>query len=479
MISDPYGSTTEKFTTSEIFGRGTDYDEVDGDDHSDRYVDGDDHSDLKVDGVDHSDRNVDGDDHSDRNVNDTGNKDHGSSDGYPVDEFGKRQVAGHDDNGTGTDGGPEEGGSTYGQHIGWKIEMLVGIVAREHLRCGHGGCNVLNMADPLRVKNAVSKVTKQNFVAFKDARLRGASNGSLEYLSLDRDSVRAVCRFPELVANGTYKTNVPNAHGGRFVVTVNQVHVNVTARFNDHRRGHGFVEPDAVTAGAVTVTAEAGADQSEVDAVRRSVDAKYRSVLIRAAATDLRGSTRKGMVARLKTEMKIPISSATGPLPVDGTYENGLQVRMSVSFNHSRARQNPSSGHRGHVNSVTYALTTEREYEMRFDVHVNHLRWTSDLAVTTPDGRAHRWPSVEFTTDDLRIHVTAVMFTAAADRPRSCRRIDAKVRTKDLRFELPSGSTTPDVAVSGDKLARFVERALETQVMGSLTRDLCHDRIDA
>lgn len=420
---------------------------------------------------------MDGDEDTDRYVDDTvaidsdtSEWDHGTAAGHPLAERG-----------TDTHGASDGSGGTYGRSIVRKIETLVGIVAREHSRCGarSDGCNVLNLADPLRIRNAVHKVTKRNFIAFKEARMRGVANGSLDYLYVGRDSMTAVSRFRELVTDGTYKTNVPDAHGGRFAVTMNQVRGNVTA-LPDRRRGRGSAAgPQSVTAETVTVTAGAGADQPEVEAVRRSVDAKYRAVLTRALAAELKASTAKGLVAGLRTEMKIPISPATtvDPLLVVGTDENGLNVRMSVAINNSYARHH-RPGYRGYVDSLRYDRTSDNAYEMRFDVLVNRFRWTGDLEVTAPGGRTDRWRSVEFSAKDLRFHVTVVMYIPDARQPQACQRIHTVVQTKDVRYELPPGSAAPEMAVSGDSQARFLERALEDQVTDSLTRDLCRGQVD-
>lgn len=356
------------------------------------------------------------------------------------------------------------GCSTLGRDVVNKIAALDLIIAREHQRDG----NLLDVENQLSVKKSAVKITKKNFVSFQNAELRYMKKGTLMYLSLnlEKDNVYMECAFDKLEATGTFKTNLAHTKEGRFAIDMNYIVSNVSANFH---KGKAAIRPASILTIKTNVIAD---NRQDADAIVESIDRKYRSVLERTISVEMYNSTYKGMVDRLKMEMKTSLHGAdnertTKLYDLDWT-EGSLNIHMSNIGGQPWKRINQR------MDSMSYTRKDNDTYKMRFDVNLREFQWVSDLTATF-NGQRTQIPSVQFNMESAQIHVVVLKSVNRQE----CRQIETDVRIRGLRYSLNEQLSSNIRSMIELKLPRFIERSFKMYLKNSINRNICMNRINA
>lgn len=352
--------------------------------------------------------------------------------------------------------------NTLGRNIIRKIVDLDKIVVQEFKY----NKNLLDMKYPLLIKDSVVKITKHNFIKFQNAEMHNLEQGNLEYLSLNlvNDSVYVEYVFVKLSTNGTFKTNLSSTKSGSILIDLNDIRSSVSASF--HKGRHNIIPAKSST---ITVNINA-VNQENIDTIIKSVNKKYRNILEKSISTELYNSTFKGMVNRLKTEMKSSLNDennerATKLYDMNWTEDN-LNIQIYNIGGQSWKQINQK------MDSMSYTRETNNTYKMRFDIHLKELQWTSDLTIII-NGQLDRVQSLNFNINDIRTHI--VLFKSIDNQ--ECLKIEIKTHVNGLRYNLYEQLTTSIKSLIDNKLHGFIERSFEAYIKNALKREVCNNRI--
>lgn len=347
-----------------------------------------------------------------------------------------------------------------------KFAVLNRIVAQAHRSNNN---NLLEMQNPLLVKNTVVKVTKQNFVNFQNVELQNLENGNLEYLSInpEKNYVYAECTFDKLVANGNFKTNLAHTKSGQFTVEMNYIRSNVSAMV--HRRGKAIIRPAKLGMASTHVNAE---HLQDTDSISGAVDKKYRSVLEQAISNEVHNATHKGMVAQLKTEMNVPLDAfsnghAIKLYDMDWT-ENDLKIQMASVDGLSWKQADQK------IDSMSYTRENNGSYKMRVELNLNGLKWTSDLTAEH-SGRRAQSQSLGFNAKNIRVRL--VVFKSVEND--ECRKIETDVKVKGLTYNFTQHFPAKMQSAVESKLPQFIQKSLEAHMNNLLKQQVCGNRMNA
>lgn len=350
------------------------------------------------------------------------------------------------------------GSATLGRSIVQKIVALDRIVTERHRYNRH---NLLDVANPLYVKNHVIKMTKRDFVNFKDTEMNGLDEGHLQYLAINvpKDSVYVESSFDKLSVGGTFKTNLQEVKGGRFSVDMQNVRSNITSTFH---RGRAIIKPARSATNSVNVLA----DHHESAAIKESINDKYLMVLGQAVSGEVYNSTHKGMVAQLKTEIKTPIVADRSPITLEDMHfaADNTVIKMT-NIGHL-----PWSLLSRKLDSMSYARNDRNSYKMCFDIGLEGLKWTSDLTATSNGQITVQAQALAFAVNSVKIHVS--IFKSVDSQ--QCLNIKSVVKVNGFQYN--SNEHLPSDVLK--KLPKFVQQHFETYMKNTLERDVCNNQLN-
>lgn len=356
----------------------------------------------------------------------------------------------------------ERSSVTLGWNIVKKIADLDKIISEKYIL----NINLLDIENPLFIKNSVIKVNKHNFLKFQNAEMQNLEKGNLEYLSINlvNDSVYVECTFDKLSTNGIFKTNLLHTKLGSFSIDLNNISSSISTSFHKGKRN---IRP----AKSSIITAYFNTDNHQnVDALNKAINKKYRHILENSISAELYNSTYKGMVDRLKTELKNPLNNdnnerATKLYDMNWTEDN-LNIQMSNIGGQSWKQVNQK------MDSMSYTRKTNTTYKLRFDVNLKELKWISDLTVIL-NGKRSRVQSLEFGIKDIRFHIT--IFKSIDNR--NCQKIQIAIHVNDLQYNLNEQLESSIKSSIKNKLHGFIERSFKEYMKNALKQEVCNNRL--
>lgn len=351
------------------------------------------------------------------------------------------------------------GSATLGRSIVEKIASLDRIVAEQHKNNRY---NLLDVANPLNVKNHVIKMTKRNFVNFKDTEMNSLNEGYLQYFSINlpRDSVYVESSFDKLSARGTFKTNLEEVKGGRFSVDMQNVRSNVSSTFH---RGRAIIKPARSKINSINVFI----DHQDSAAIKELINEKYLMILGQAISGEVYNSTHKGMIAQLKTEIKTPIIADHSPIRLDDMHftADNFVIKMTNIGGLPWKLLNRK------LDSMSYTRKDSNSYKMCFNVGLEGLKWTSDLTAMLNGQITIQAQSLAFTVKNVGIHVSIVKSV----NNQQCLNIKSVVKVNGFQYN--SNEHLPSDVLQ--KLPSFVQQHFETYLKKTIERNICNNQLNS